>query len=132
MTEQTKKEIAALYADRSNRTHDIAAAYKISPAKLTQLILEMGMQPRCPAKLGSRGVKSKIKKCPKCRKLIEIKGARFCPFCATDIRSESEVLKERATWLWQIVGVIGQNDRDKARDIINDIIAYLDKQGITK
>lgn len=126
MTEETKREIAALYADKNTRVVDIAATYKISNGRCKQIALEMGCKPRQKTHVFKD---TKIKKCPKCKRAIEISGARFCPFCATDIRSEREILSERVTWLWQIVGVIGANDRDKARNIINDVISFLKKEG---
>lgn len=127
LTLEEKKEIMELYADRSNKAHDIAKAYGLDPRGLADIVIEMGGQTRRPRT--KQGARKKNKKCPKCHRVIELSGARFCPYCGNDIRTETEILIERATWLWQIVGIVGENDRDKARDIINELINHLKKEG---
>lgn len=43
------------------------------------------------------------KMCPKCHKKIETKGARFCPFCGTDIRSSKDIAVEKLINLRKLV-----------------------------
>lgn len=73
-----------------------------------------------------RGAK---KKCPRCRKTVDIKGARWCPFCGSDIRSEAEILDEKLNKLWSIISSFPSSTADEAREIIKELSAYLKKEG---
>jgi transposase-like protein len=42
MTNEVKQEIAALYANKTNKVHDIAKAYNIAPATVGRIALEIG------------------------------------------------------------------------------------------
>ena len=126
LTFEQKKEIAALYADKSTTVEEIATAYNISQSYASKIAVEMGCERRIKK---GKYRNNDVKKCPKCHRTLELIGARFCLFCGTDIRTETDILIERATWLWQIVGIVGENDRDKARDIINELINHLKKEG---
>ena len=93
MTEETKREILRDYENKNIKVEEIAEKYGIGRAAVAKIAVEMGGQPRCAIKYGKRkGKKNKI--CPKCKKLIEVQGAKFCCFCGategatpTDLRA---------------------------------------------
>jgi hypothetical protein len=72
-----------------------------------------------------RPKKSKFKKCPNCKRTIELKGARYCPFCATDIRDEKEIALERLNKLNGLLRSFPTNMADEATAIINDVVEYI-------
>jgi rRNA maturation endonuclease Nob1 len=126
MTNEVKQEIAALYANKTNKVHDIAKAYNIAPATVGRIALEMGGELRRPKQAGKRGKHRKT--CPKCRGTIEVKGAKFCPFCGTDIRSEKDLTVEALQKLLYVILALPQGDRDTARDTITKAINLLKEE----
>lgn len=122
MTEQTKIQIAKDYADKTNKTKDLALKYHISPSQLTKIVLEQGGQLRQP-----RRSKLIVKKCSKCYKTTEIKGAKFCPYCGTDIRSEKDLLTEKINNLLSLLMLLPNNCRDEAQTTLNEMKTYINK-----
>lgn len=127
MTEQTKKEICELYADKNVKACDIVKTYKISGSDLIRIITERGLQPRRPSRIGKR-TKDGNKKCPKCKKRVDLKGARFCPYCGADIRSEREIVIERLESLFGLFALLPANVCDKAQQTILQTIGFLKKE----
>lgn len=123
MTDETKREIAALYADKSNKAHDICAVYHISPTSLAKIVLEQGGELRRPK------TARKVVKRPRCKQKIEVKGARFCPFCGADVRSDKDKLIERLKELHGLIPLLPAGERDKMRDTVNATICFLMKGG---
>ena len=125
MTLETKREIAELYADKSNKAHDIAKSYGVSSSRLAEIITEMGGKVRKPRKKTGGDIN---KKCPQCRAKIAVQGARFCPFCGADIRNARELLADRLEQVWANAEIVGGNITlfgDESRDVILETIAYL-------
>lgn len=52
------------------------------------------------------------KVCPKCRKITSVKGARFCPFCGADIRTEAENTVEKLEKSKELYRFIPETYRD--------------------
>lgn len=129
MDAQKVQQICEEYADSNNKAHDICKRYGVSPSKLTQIIMENGLQPRRPSRVGKKlnGGKGG-RKCPKCRKFIAINGARYCPFCAADIRSEAELLIEQQEKLITLSHLLPQNVRDELQTTVLQTVAYLKKE----
>lgn len=125
MTQETKKEIAELYADKNNKVVEIAEKFKISNTQVKAIAVEMGVDPRQKTHVFKNAT---VKKCPKCNSRIEIKGAKYCPFCAADIRSEKDILIEQINKLNSTLLLLPAGERDNARDIIMRIRAYLMKE----
>ena len=94
MTQEQKQALLADYNNRENKVHDIADKYGLHTSRIVDIVIEHGGTPRRPNALGKRGG-DKTKICPKCRKRIEIMGAKFCCYCGSDMRSNKEILKQK-------------------------------------
>ena len=66
-----------------------------------------------------RGKKKDAKTCPRCKRPIELDGARFCPYCGNDIRNENEKLAEELDKLTRLYQYIPENERDGYIQTIN-------------
>ena len=75
--------------------------------------------------VGSR--KTKIKKCPNCHRKIEVKGAKFCCFCGSDIREEKDIIIEKIQSLFGKLVLLPVDMRDEAQTIIHETIVYIKK-----
>lgn len=76
-----------------------------------------------------REVKTNVSEviCPNCRAKGHYKGAKFCYKCGADIRTESDILRER---LGKLVGdfqFLPESIRDNAYAVVQDTIDYLRK-----
>lgn len=129
MDELKVKAICEDYANRNIGTREICEKHGITGHTLTRVIIDNGLTPRRPGRIGEKHGKQSGRKCPKCRKMIDIKGARYCPFCAADMRTESELLIERQNKLFSIVQLLPTNARDEVQETILKTIEYLKKQG---
>lgn len=125
-TEQEKQQIFADYNDKTNKAVDVRKKWGISSGDFTVLIKGMGGQMRKPNACKPR-IKNGVKVCSNCHKKIEIKGARFCPFCAADIRNEKDILLEKAQQLFSALQYAPNNESEIARQIVIDIVNYLKK-----
>ena len=67
----------------------------------------------------------KTKRCPKCHKEIDIKGARFCPFCASDIRLSAEIAVEKLYAIRKMVMLLPENCRAEFEEATNMAIKEL-------
>lgn len=65
------------------------------------------------------------KRCLKCHKDIDIKGARFCPFCATDIRSSRDIAVEKLYAVRKMVMLLPENCRNEFEEATNMAIKEL-------
>ena len=117
LTEETKRAIFEDYNDHSKPTRDIAAKYGIDRVTVSRIAVEMGATPRRPNAYGKRGgVKKTV--CPNCHKTTDVKGARFCCFCGSDIRTEKEILCEKIDKVISYVRFLPENMRDEVRDVM--------------
>ena len=124
---ETTAKILADYENRSISTREIGEKYHIERADLARLAIANGIEPRAAGKMKNYK-KPKGKRCPKCNKWIDIKGARYCCYCGTDIRSEVDLLIERQEKIFNIMQVIPANMRDDVQQTILDTVAYLKKE----
>ena len=50
----------------------------------------------------------------------------FCPYCGTKVQTREEKPIEDLGTAWSLIGdMVGVHDRDKIRDILNDVTKYL-------
>lgn len=117
---------------------DIVAAYK-SGMKLKELARVMGRSPTTVSIIleekGERKIvrtgpktKKKIVICPKCKATGNVKGAKFCYKCGVDIRTESDILRERLGKLISDFQFLPESARDNAYTVVQDAIDYLRKE----
>lgn len=126
LTAEEKALILADYQNREIKVHDIPKKYGISLQKMQKTVLEMGAELRVPKK--SKTSKMKFKICSNCKKIIEIKGAKFCPFCASDLRSEKELLVEKVENLKELYSYLPETERDNFIKILCDVNLFLLKE----
>ena len=128
LTTETKQAILNAYNDKERKTHDIAKDFGIDPAQLTRIVVEMGGQPRRPKAMGKRDGKKGVKRCPHCHTKIDIKGAKYCFNCGSDIREPKDLLIERNRNLLQnLLKHIPETHRTEFENTILETISYLRK-----
>lgn len=66
--------------------------------------------------------------CEKCGEPLP-KRAKFCFMCGTKIMSEGEKLALRVSTLRRIYSMLPEGMRDETISVLNDVVAYLDKEG---
>ncbi len=120
ITQEVKQQIFDDYNDRKNSLRDLEAFYGIPRATITSIAVEMGATPRRPNAYNKR--KGGAKVCHKCKKTIDVTGARFCCFCGADIRSKQEILCERIRELMPCIQHLPENMRDNMRDVMLEAI----------
>ena len=128
LTTETKQAILSAYNDKSRRAHDIADEFGVSTQKLTQIVIEMGGQPRRPKSMGKRDGKKGVKRCPHCHTKININGAKYCFNCGSDIREQKDLLIERNRNLLQnLFKYIPETHHTEFENTILETITYLNK-----
>lgn len=121
---EEKVEILKTYQNKEIKAHDIPKMYGITQQTMQAIVLELGGQLRNPNKVGARN-KGKPKTCPNCRKKVDLKGARFCPYCATDLRNENEILAEKVEKLKDLWVSIPETQRDFFMQTLCEVNAVL-------
>ena len=94
--------------------------------EVTRVAVEMGAEPRRKS-YGKRRGNNAARICPKCRKVIEVKGAKFCCFCGADIRTEKELLIERVDKAFRVIQFLPASARDEMQQLFVDITEALKK-----
>ena len=122
MNEETKRKIYEAYVNPNNRVEDIAREFKCCKRSVTHVAVEMGAEPRRP-----RRARGGAKHCPKCRRRIEVKGAKFCCYCGSDMRTEKELLIERIDRARECISLLPENARDEVQRLFVDIVTELTK-----
>ena len=70
--------------------------------------------------------------CPKRRKPVEVHGARFCPWCGSDVRSERQIVAEE---LERVLGVVCDmnvpaDSKDRACNTLRNAIRLLKEEAV--
>jgi hypothetical protein len=129
-TDEVKAQICAEYQDKSILSTDILKRYKLTSKQFREIIDEAGIPPRSPSAWGrKKDLNGRIIKnvCPKCKKELANKEARFCWYCGSDVRSEKQILIERLNKLAGLCDFIPAADRDEFIKTINDAVKELKK-----
>jgi hypothetical protein len=127
LTNEEKREIAELYRDKSNKVETIARKFNIARGTVTSIAVSMGCERR---QIKGKWKKGQKKTCTKCRRRIDLKGVKYCPFCGEDLRSEKDLLISRVErLLTSVMTIPNSGERDKARDTILATLNYLEKDG---
>lgn len=117
MTEEQRKEIKRDYENRENSLVDLQTKYKLAKSTITQIAVAEGATPRRP-----KAYKKRTIVCPKCNNVISIKGAKYCCFCGSDIRSEKDKLIEKVESLMSFEKFLPQNARDDFHSVLLAVI----------
>ena len=100
---------------------EIAAKYHIHKTTPGRIAKEAGYP-------GRRQKIANERKCKNCRMKINVKGARFCPFCGADLRTESEILVEKLENTTRLFRFLPENCRDDFIGTINKAIKMLQER----
>ena len=100
--------------------------YNLRRGESARIAVALGAKPRTK-KFGQKQGDKKNKTCPNCKKTIEVKGARFCCYCGTDIRSSKDILIEKNKHLLNLIVDLPINNRDLFRDVLLANIEELEK-----
>ena len=111
-------EILELYKSGEKVTV-IAAKFNTSSSYISHIANKHGLTRQ------TRKASGGAKACPRCRKKIEVKGARFCPFCASDIRSTKEIAIEKLYAIRKTVMLLPENCRAEFEEATNMAIKEL-------
>ena len=123
ITQEQRQQILQEYLEGKLTICEIAERYGISGNTVSAIAVRAGVQLRRPKK-----PQAGVKVCPKCRKKVDTIGARFCPFCGSDIRSENELLAEKLDGLLDLYQFIPAAQRDEFVQTINKAAAALKTQ----
>lgn len=128
VNEETIRLIQSDYEHSDLTRKEICEKYGISSSTLTNYVKEFGfelrqrhlMYPHKPEKNHTQTVL-----CKRCKKSVSVPGARFCPYCGEDIRSESMKVQDRLSSLVELTSLIPENARDTFVKTIRDAIRLL-------
>lgn len=124
---ETKQMILEDYNNPNIKAHDVHKKYGISQQVMQSVVLELGGVLRRPNSAYSSKNGNKV--CPNCHKKIEIKGARYCPFCATDIRNKNEILCEKIENMLGLYTFLPESARDNFTSTLNEVKNILLREG---
>ena len=120
-----RKEIIAMYSDKSIPVSEILETYRISWRVLSRILKEEAVPFRSPKAAGKR-TNVKLDNCPICHKSLMAKDARFCCWCGSDVRSEGDKLLDKLGELWTyIYPNIDYDTKEEAKKIFNDVTTYI-------
>ena len=121
LTEEQEKQLVADYTAKNRSTKEIASEYGVSRSAVSTIVKRRGGELRRP--------KGKAVKCCNCYRKIDVLGAKFCPYCGADIRTEKDLIKEKINKLFSLLNLLPENQRDPAQSIVKEIINYIDNEG---
>lgn len=123
MDNEIKRKIYEAYCDKSRKLEDISQEFGYDKTYIGIVAKSMGAPPR-----QVRAKRGGAKHCPKCHREIKVKGAKFCCFCGSDIRSERDVLIERIDRARECISLLPENARDEVQKLFVDIVAELNNK----
>lgn len=119
-TDEIIKQICESYAN-GEKVSVIARQFNTSTSYVSRLANQHGYRRKTNTKANG----SKV--CPKCHKSISIKGARFCPFCASDIRSSKDIALEKVCSIRKFVMLLPDSCRNEFDEALNMVVKELSK-----
>lgn len=103
------------------KTKDIIEKYNTCAGTLNKIVRASGV----PMRVNRSTPAKKAKHCSNCRKKVDVKGAAFCPYCGSDIRSDKELLVERVDKLIDYNPFIPAHVRDEYIEVLNKTVNIL-------
>ena len=125
LTPEQENQLLADYRNPDITVQELSEKYGITDSCVSRYVRNAGEPLRRPKKKQSGAIKI----CPKCRKKIDTVGARFCPFCGSDIRSESEIIAEKIPKLTELYKFIPEENRDEYIQTLKRAAELLRKGG---
>ena len=127
LSEQQKREIYEMYCDPNVSIKEIKDAYNVSQSTVCRVAQLMGAPARRPQN-GHRKPRKSAKICPHCKHAIEVKGAKFCYICGSDVRDPKELLVERIVNIRPKLKFVPDVCRDELSKLLIDIQTELSKE----
>ena len=111
--------------EHSNITrNEICEKYGISKSTLSNYVRAFGFAPR-QNRIAYVPYGKREALCDRCNRTVSVPGARFCPYCGSDIRTESMKVQDRLSSLVELTSLIPENARDTFVKTIRDAIRLL-------
>ena len=120
-TQEQINEILRMYKEGTSLT-EIATLFGTTNSHISYIANSNGLRRQTAHNFAKT---KSTKRCPKCHKDIDIKGARFCPFCATDIRSSRDIAVEKLYAIRKMVILLPENCRNEFEEATNMAIKEL-------
>jgi rRNA maturation endonuclease Nob1 len=117
---ETKRLIYEAYIDPTLKVSDIAKQYGVCNTTVANIAVELGATHRMPKR-----PKASTSKCNNCRRRVDVKGAKFCPYCGNDLRGPAELLIERINSARGALSLLPESARDEFQTLFVDIVAVL-------
>lgn len=127
ISDETRRAIYRDYLDRTNKVEALEQKYGVPRSAIARIAVEQGAPPRYSKRYGKKRGANTAKICPKCRKTIDINGAKFCCYCGADMRSERELLAEKVEKVMAFIRFLPQTERDEVQQILLSVIEELKK-----
>lgn len=129
LPQETIQAILEYYRDKSLTTKQVYEKHGISSGTLTNIIRANGEPMRNPnSTKRHRRKNGNSKTCPHCKKKVDLKGAKYCPYCAADLRDEKELLADKLYKLLGYNSFLPENVRDEYVEVVNKTIKILNEE----
>ena len=128
VNEETLRLIQSDYEHSDITREEICEKYGISISTLTNYVKAFGFEPRQRHLMYPRKPKKNHTQtvlCTRCKKSVSVPGARFCPFCGADVRTESMKVQDSLSSLLSITNLIPDSTRDTYVKTIRDAIRLI-------
>ena len=115
----TPDEVIALKQDYESgcTRKELIAKHGICNTSISNYVKRYGFRTRDEISLS--------KTCPSCRRKIAILDARFCPYCAADVRSRTERAAERLESMFELSVLLPESARNDFSAAIREAVAAL-------
>lgn len=128
VNEETIRLIQSDYEHSDITREEICEKYGISCSTLSNYVKVFGFEPRqrrlvYPNKQEKNHTQTVL--CTRCRRTVSVPGARFCPYCGEDVRTESMKIQDSLSSLLSITNLIPESYRDTYVKTIRDAIRLL-------
>lgn len=121
VNEETIRLIQSDYEHSDITREEICEKYGISCSTLTNYVKAFRFEPRQRRLV----YPPQTVLCTRCKKSVSVPGARFCPFCGADVRTESMKIQDSLSSLLSITNLIPESYRDTFVKTIRDAIRLL-------
>ena len=128
VNEETIRLIQSDYEHSDLTRKEICDKYGISSSTLSNYVKAFGFEPRqrrlvYPNKQDKNHTQTVL--CTRCKRTVSVHGARFCPYCGADVRTESMKVQDSLSSILSITNLIPESYRDTFVKTIRDAIRLL-------
>lgn len=121
VNEETLRLIQSDYEHSDLTRKEICDKYGISCSSLTNYVKTFRFEPRQRRLV----YPTQTVLCTRCKKSVSVPGARFCPYCGADVRTESMKVQDSLSSILSITNLIPESYRDTFVKTIRDAIRLL-------